>query len=91
MEHQEVTNLKKQLREQGYNLYVHSHPAGTFFPEHKRPHVTLHIILAGSLRVVIDGDETVLNVGERLEIPANTMYSAEVVGESPVVCIDARK
>ena len=90
MDSQDVTNLKKQLREQGYNIYVHSHPAGMCFPEHKHDHHTLHVILSGSMNIRVDGKEHVLESGDQIEIPANILHTAEV-GETPVVCIDARK
>lgn len=91
MDSQEVSRIKQELRDEGYNLYVHSHPAGMFFPEHKHDHVTLHIILSGKMSITMDGEVHFLQSGDRLEIPADTDHSAEVLGESPVVCIDARK
>lgn len=91
MSPQEVSEIKRELRDQGYSLYVHSHPPGMCFPEHKHPHVTLHVILSGKMSVVMDGSEITLGPGERLEIPANTPHTAEVMGDSGVVCIDARK
>lgn len=91
MDLQDVTNLKRQLREEGYNIYVHSHPAGMVFPEHKHTHLTVHIILSGQMAVIMDGEEYLLKSGDRLEIPADVLHSAEVIGESPVVCIDARR
>lgn len=91
MDSQEVSQIKQDLRDQGYNLYVHSHPAGMCFPEHTHEALTLHIVLSGKMSITMDGEIFILQSGDRLEVPANTPHSAEVLGESPVVCIDARK
>ncbi len=91
MDSQEVSRIKQELRESGYNLYVHSHPAGMFFPEHKHAYVTLHVILSGKMSITMNGEIHMLQSGDRLEIPADMEHSAEVLGDMGVVCIDARK
>ena len=86
-----TADLKKQLKQEGYNIYVYSYPGGMCFPVHSHNHDTIHVVLSGTLRVHMDDTDHYLKPGERFVIPANVPHSAEVIGESPVVCIDATK
>ena len=86
-----IADLKKQLKQEGYNIYVYSYPGGMYFPIHTHNHDTIHVVLSGMMRVRMDDTDHYLEPGTRFVIPANVPHSAEVVGESPVVCIDATK
>jgi quercetin dioxygenase-like cupin family protein len=62
-----------------------------YFPEHKHNYPKVHIVLSGKLKIILPDDEVILTEGERLEVPANTPHTAEVLGDGPMVCIDATK
>lgn len=91
MNSDQITRLKHELRNEGYNIYVYSYPGGMYFPPHSHDHETMHIVLSGSLRITMDGIDHDLTPGERFVIAANIVHSAEVLGEMPVVCLDATK
>jgi mannose-6-phosphate isomerase-like protein (cupin superfamily) len=91
MDSETIANLKQQLKTEGYNIYVYSYPGGMCFPMHMHDHDTIHVVLSGSLKVSMDGADHYLTPGERFTIPARTMHSAEIIGEMPVVCLDATK
>jgi mannose-6-phosphate isomerase-like protein (cupin superfamily) len=46
-------------------------------------------VFAGRLQVVIAGRVHLLGPGDWIDIPAGVPVTAEVVGEEPVVCLDA--
>ena len=91
MDSDQISALKQGLRDEGYNIYVYSYPGGMCFPVHQHDHETIHVVLSGSLKVTIDGQDHFLVPGERFPIPAHTLHSAEILGDMPVVCLDATK
>ena len=91
MDSEQLAEIKRQLRDEGYNIYVYSYPGGMCFPLHAHDHDTVHVVLNGLLKVTMDSTDHILVAGERFIIPANIVHSAEVLGDSPVVCLDATK
>ena len=91
MDGEQITAIKHQLKDDGYNIYVYSFPGGMCFPVHSHDYDTIHIVLSGSLKISMNGSDFFLTPGERFTIPANTPHSAEILGDTPVVCLDATK
>lgn len=91
MDSDDVARIKAGLKEEGYHIYVYSYPGGMCFPVHAHDHDTIHVVLSGSLKVSMDGKDHILVPGERFLIPAKADHSAEVLGEMPVVCLDATR
>ena len=89
MDHEQVADLKQKLKDEGYYIYVYSYPGGMCFPPHSHAHETVHVVLSGTMQVTMDGEDHMLVPGERFIIPADKQHSAEVLGESPVVILDA--
>jgi mannose-6-phosphate isomerase-like protein (cupin superfamily) len=89
MDSEQISKIKQELRDSGYNIYVYSYPCGMYFPEHVHNYPKLHIVLSGTLKVKMPDGEVVLGQGDRLEVPANVPHMAEVLGDGPMVCIDA--
>ena len=48
-------------------------------------------VLAGRFRLVMQGRSAVLEAGDAIEVPGGVLHSAEVIGDSPVVSLDAIK
>jgi mannose-6-phosphate isomerase-like protein (cupin superfamily) len=91
MDGEQIARIKHDLKGEGYHIYVYSYPGGMFFAPHKHDHDTLHIMLSGRMIVHMNGEEHALEPGERFVVPAHVMHSAEVIGDMPVVCIDATR
>ena len=91
MDSEQIAFVKNELRRDGYSIYVYSYPAGMCFGEHQHNYSKLHVVLSGLLRVTFEGEDHILHSGDRLLVPARTPHSAEVLGETSVVCIDATK
>jgi len=89
MDGDQIAEIKRKLKEDGYNIYVYSYPGGMCFPFHSHDHSTIHVVLSGSLKITMDDTDHILTPGERFIVPADLLHSAEVLGDSPVVCIDA--
>ena len=83
------TSMRKKLEDQGYAVSVYRYPPGTRFDVHTHPHEKIDGVLAGVFRIVLDGHDLVLRAGDMVIIPGGAPHSAEVVGNDPVVSLDA--
>ena len=83
--------LRAKLESRGYRVAKYIYDPGTVFPDHKHDVDKIDAVLSGRLRLVVRGHMKVLGPGEWIEIPRGTVHSAAVVGEEPVVSLDAVK
>ena len=91
MDSDRIAEIKRQLKDEGYNIYVYSYPDGMQFTNHSHEHETIHVILSGSMKITMHNSDFILMPGERFVVPAHAVHSAEVLGTSPVVCLDATR
>ena len=89
MDTDQIHALKQGLRDDGYNIYVYSYPGGMCFPPHMHDHETIHIVLSGSMKITLDEVDHILVPAERSLVPSHKLHTAEVLGETPVVILDA--
>ena len=48
-------------------------------------------VVSGRFRLIVEGQEVILEAGDILAVPRGTVHSAEVVGDEPVVGLDGIK
>lgn len=83
--------LRARLEQGGYEVVTYTYSPGTRFSRHTHSFDKKDGVLSGRFRVWGDGWDVVLGPGDYLEVPAGTPHSAEVVGQEPVVSLDASK
>lgn len=90
---EEVTEekLRAELRERGYSVSRHVYSPGTTFPEHTHGVEKIDAVVSGRFRMTVEGEEVVLGPGDFVRVPAGTTHTAAVVGEEPVVSLDATR
>ena len=81
--------LRKKLEARGYSVHRYTYPPGTYFPEHTHGVDKIDAVLSGRFRLVVRGHMKVLGPGEWIEIPRGTIHNASVMGDEPVVSLDA--
>ncbi|MFW6083849.1 MAG: cupin domain-containing protein [Gemmatimonadota bacterium] len=81
--------LRRRLEERGYRVSRYEYSPGTKFPEHTHDVDKIDAVVAGRFRLKMSGEEVVLEAGDCLAVPRGTPHSAEVVGDEPVVSLDA--
>ncbi len=81
--------VRAALERRGYRAVRYVYPPGTRFPEHTHGTDKMDAVVSGRFRMVVEGREVVLGAGDRLFVPRGTVHSAEVVGDEPVVSLDA--
>jgi mannose-6-phosphate isomerase-like protein (cupin superfamily) len=48
-------------------------------------------VIAGQLRIAMGDDSVILKAGDFIHVPQGAVHSAEVIGNEPVVSLDAVK
>lgn len=84
-------NMRRKLEAEGYSVIRYTYPPGTFFPDHTHSFDKKDTVLRGRFKIRMQGQEVMLEPGDMLAVPAHTVHSAEVVGNEPVVSLDASK
>jgi quercetin dioxygenase-like cupin family protein len=81
--------LRAKLEALGYRVAKYTYDPGTVFPDHKHDVDKIDAVLSGRFRLVVRGHTKVLGPGEWIEIPRGTVHNAAVMGDVPVVSLDA--
>jgi quercetin dioxygenase-like cupin family protein len=70
---------EKQLHAEGFTwTYVWEDAPNAYYPTHTHPEVTAHVILEGEMTVTSRGQTATYKVGDRFDVPANTIHAARV-------------
>lgn len=83
--------MRRKLEARGYRVACYMYPPGTSFPDHTHETDKIDGVLAGRFRMTMGGQSFVLEAGDCLSVPRGAVYSAEVVGDEPVVSLDATR
>ena len=81
--------MRARLEALGYTVHCYVYPPGTHFPDHSHSMDKIDAVLSGRFRMVMQGQEFVLEAGDYLAVPHGVIHSAEVVGNEPVISLDA--
>jgi len=83
--------LRAKLEALGYTVARYVYEPGTVFPDHRHDLDKIDAVVSGRFRLVVRGHMKVLGAGDWIEIPRGTVHNAAVVGDEPVVSLDAVK
>ena len=73
------TQLRKQLESEGFgHTFVWQDGPGTYYPDHTHAGLTAHIILDGEMTLTMRGKSQTYRVGERYDVPAEAIHSAQM-------------
>ncbi|KAK7487810.1 hypothetical protein BaRGS_00020951 [Batillaria attramentaria] len=84
-------NMKRKLEKQGYRYIMYTFNPGTDFPDHTHAVSKKDAVLTGRFEFGMYGHTVVLEPGDMVEVPKNTVHNARVVGREDVVFFDATK
>ena len=75
----DARQLESQLRSEGFgHTYVWQDGPHAFYPDHTHPGVTAHIVLDGEITVTMHGATQTYRAGERFDVPAGAIHSAQM-------------
>lgn len=81
--------LRARLESLGYRVARYVYEPGTVFPDHKHDVDKIDAVVSGRFRLVVRGHMKMLTAGDWVEIPRGTVHNAAVIGDEPVVSLDA--
>jgi mannose-6-phosphate isomerase-like protein (cupin superfamily) len=81
--------LRGKLEGLGYSVSRYEYPPGMFFSEHTHSVDKIDAVVSGRFRMTLEGREVILEAGDCLTVPRGTPHSAEVMGNEPVISLDA--
>jgi mannose-6-phosphate isomerase-like protein (cupin superfamily) len=83
--------LRRKLESLGYHVARYVYPPGTVFPDHAHGVDKVDAVVAGRFRLVIGGHGVTLAPGEWVDVPRGVTHNATVLGDEPVISLDAVK
>ncbi|MGE3274047.1 MAG: cupin domain-containing protein [Vicinamibacterales bacterium] len=81
--------LRHKLEGRGYKVARYTYEPGTVFPDHTHGVDKIDAVVSGRFRLVIGGHLAVLGPGDWIEVPRGVVHNASVMGDDPVVSLDA--
>jgi mannose-6-phosphate isomerase-like protein (cupin superfamily) len=87
----DAPELKARLQSEGYSVFQWSDAPGTKYGPHAHGEDQSHWIVSGELELRVGHEIYTLRAGDRDYLPANTMHSAFVPGDEPVVYLIGAK
>lgn len=81
--------LRDKLAAKGYSVQRYLYPPGTVFPEHTHGVDKIDAVVSGRFELTIEGQPSVLGPGDWIAVPRGVRHAAAVVGDDPVVSLDA--
>lgn len=82
-------DLRDRLERAGHRVARNVQPPGTAFPDHARGVDKIDAVVRGRFRVVLEGEVVILGRGDAVRVPRGAVHGAEVLGDEPVVSLDA--
>jgi quercetin dioxygenase-like cupin family protein len=87
----DTQELKARLSQEGYSVFQWSDAPGTKYGPHAHAEDQSHWILSGQLELRVGYETYILRAGDRDFLPANTLHSAFVPGDQPVIYLIGAK
>ena len=84
-------DLKQRLQGEGYSVFQWTDAPGTRYGPHAHAEDQSHWIISGALELRVGYETYTLRAGDRDFLPANTIHSAFVPGEEPLVYLIGAK
>jgi quercetin dioxygenase-like cupin family protein len=81
--------LRGKLEGRGYRVTRYVYPPGSYFQEHSHDVDKIDAVLSGRFLLRMRGQSVVLEAGDALVVSKGVVHSAQVVGDEPVVSLDA--
>jgi mannose-6-phosphate isomerase-like protein (cupin superfamily) len=71
--------LAAGLQHEGFcHTYVWQDVPNAFYPDHRHPRETAHVILSGEMTLILNGAAKTYSSGDRCDVPAGVTHSARI-------------
>ena len=82
--------LRRKVQSYGYEVCTLAWPAGTVVPPQAQNYERVDAVLAGMVRITLDGESAILTPGDLVHVPRGSVRCVEVVGPAPARCLDGQ-
>ena len=81
--------LRQKVATHGYQVASFAWAAGTVVAAQAQDRDRVDAVLAGILKITLDGESAILTAGDLVYVPRGAVRRVEVVGSSTAHCLDA--
>lgn len=86
-----INKIRARLEQEGLSPYRFDMIPGDVHGDHAHPDAEIRWVVSGRMRVLVDEEEIILEPGDRLDLAANVVHSADVFGDEAVVTLCASR
>jgi len=86
-----INKVRARLEQEGLSPSRFEMMPGDEYGDHAHPNAEIRWVVSGRMRVFVDREELTLEPGDRLDLAANVLHSADVVGDEVVVTLCASR
>ena len=83
--------LEKELKAQGYRTELWVDKPGTVYRNRKDEGESLILVLRGEAKITLGNEADLLKDGDRIILPAETIYTLQALGTKPLLRLFALK
>lgn len=86
-----INKVRARLEQEGLSPYRFEMVPGDQYGDHSHHEAEIRWVVSGRMRITVGYEEIILEPGDRLDLAANVVHSADVVGEEVVVTLCASR
>ncbi len=86
-----INKIRAHLEQEGLRPYRFDIVPGDVYGDHTHPEAEIRWVVSGRMRVCVGHEELILEPGDRLDLAANVIHSADVAGDEAVVTLCASR
>jgi quercetin dioxygenase-like cupin family protein len=86
-----INKIRARLEQEGLSPYRFDMIPGDVYGDHAHPEAEIRWVVSGRMRIRVNDEEIILEPGDRLELAADVVHSADVFGDEDVVTLCASR
>jgi len=86
-----INKIRARLEQEGLKPSRFDMMPGDVYGDHAHADAEIRWVVSGRMRVKVKDEEIILEPGDRLDLAANVVHSADVVGDEVVVTLCASR
>jgi quercetin dioxygenase-like cupin family protein len=86
-----INKIRARLEQEGLSPYRFDMIPGDVYGDHAHPEAEIRWVVSGRMRIRVNDEEIILEPGDRLELAADVVHSADVFGDEAVVTLCASR
>ena len=83
--------IEAMFKDEGLEYFIEEYPSGSHVQEHRHPFDEVRMVVKGTMRYNVAGNEFILREGDRVDLPSNTRHWTKTEGDSPTICLVANR